>query len=109
MTPIQPIQALQALQPLQSLQSLSGTDKSTQVSGSGSSLPFQDLFQDAINNVKSTNDDMNQEIYKLATGQSDDLHNLTIASEKATLSVQLLVQLRNKALDAYNEIMRMNV
>ena len=52
---------------------------------------------------------MQDEIYKLATGQTDDLHNLSIASEKATMSVQILVQLRNKALDAYNEIMRMNV
>lgn len=95
--------------PIQAINSISDLNKTTQAAGSGSALPFQDLFQDAINNVQTTNSDLNEELYKLTTGQSDDLHNLTIASQKATLSVQLLVQLRNKALDAYNEIMRVSV
>lgn len=97
------------IQPLQSIQSLADLNKSSSVTETKSTLPFQDLFQDAVNNVKSTDSNLDQELYKLATGQTDDLHNLTIASQKATLSVQLLVQLRNKALDAYNEVMRMNV
>ncbi len=87
----------------------SGSNQIAPTADSGTVLPFQDLFQDAVKNVQDTNADMNNELYKLATGQSDDLHNLTIASQKATLSVQLLVQLRNKALDAYNEIMRVSV
>ncbi|HEX2985406.1 MAG TPA: flagellar hook-basal body complex protein FliE [Caproiciproducens sp.] len=95
--------------PIQSIQSVADLSKTSQTSDSGSGIPFQDLFLDAVQNVKSTDSNLNQELYKLATGQSDDLHNLTIASQKATLSVQLLVQLRNKALDAYNEIMRINV
>lgn len=95
--------------PIQAINSISDLNKTTQVASTGNALPFQDLFQDAINNVNTTNADLNQELYKLTTGQSDDLHNLTIASQKASLSVELLVQLRNKALDAYNEIMRVSV
>ncbi len=95
--------------PIQAVNSIADLNKSNQVTGSGNALPFQDLFQDAVNNVKSTDSNLNQELYKLTTGQSDDLHNLTIASQKASLSVQLLVQLRNKALDAYNEVMRISV
>lgn len=94
------------IQPIQSIADLSKVTKSNETSNT---LPFQDLFQDAVNNVKTTDTNLNQELYKLATGQSDNLHNLTIASQKATLSVELLVQLRNKALDAYNEVMRMSV
>ena len=45
----------------------------------------------------------------LATGQTDDAHTEPIAAAKAQLSVELLVQLRNKALEAYNEIMRINL
>lgn len=97
------------IQPIQSIQSLADLNKTSKISGSENQLPFQDLFQDALNNVTSSDANLNQEIYKLSTGQSDDLHNLTIASQKASLSVELLVQLRNKALDAYNEIMRTNV
>lgn len=99
-TPIQPIQMIQSIADLQ---------KPAQSAASENSLPFQSLFQEAVNNVKTTDANLNQEVYKLATGQSDDLHSLTIASQKATMSVQLLVQLRNKALDAYNEIMHMSV
>ena len=97
------------IQPIQSIESLTDLSPASKVSDSGSTLPFQDLFQDAINNVKTTNAYLDQQIYKLATGQTDDLPSLTIASQKATLSVQLLVQLRNKAMDAYNEVMRMSV
>ena len=97
--------------PIQKITSITGLDDLTKVSGAGTSnsIPFQSMFQDAIQNVKSTDSNLTQEVNKLATGQSDDLHNLTIASTKATLSVQMLVQLRNKALDAYNEVMRISV
>ncbi|WP_312693485.1 flagellar hook-basal body complex protein FliE [Caproiciproducens sp.] len=97
--------------PIEKINSISDLDSLSKASPSGTSagVPFQDLFRNAVENVKATNADVNQELYKLTTGQSDDLHNVAIASTKATLSVQMLVQLRNKALDAYNEVMRMSV
>jgi flagellar hook-basal body complex protein FliE len=78
-------------------------------SSSSTGLPFQSMFEDAVNNVKQTDANVNSEVYKLATGQSDNLHDVVIASQKASLSVDLLVQLRDKVLDAYNEVMRMSV
>jgi len=97
-----PIQKINSITDLNDLNKISNT-------GTPNSVPFQTMFQDAIQNVKATDSNLTQELNKLATGQTDDLHNLTIASTKATLSVQMLVQLRNKALDSYNEIMRMSV
>lgn len=96
------------IQSIQLISDLSKSGKTTQV-GTQNSLPFQDIFQDALQNVKTTDATLTDELNKLATGQTDDLHNVTVASQKATLSVQLMVQLRNKALDAYNEIMRISV
>nr|WP_319488415.1 flagellar hook-basal body complex protein FliE [uncultured Caproiciproducens sp.] len=97
--------------PIDKISSITDLDGLGKVSSSKTSagVPFQDYFQNAVQNVQTTNSDLNQELYKLTTGQSDDLHNVAIASTKATLSVQMLVQLRNKALDAYNEVMRMSV
>jgi len=46
---------------------------------------------------------------KLALGQIDDIHQVTIAMEKATLSLQLAVQVRNRMVEAYQEISRMQV
>lgn len=70
---------------------------------------FGSIFQDAINNVVETENAYQHEKYKLATGQTDDVHTVPIAGAKAQLSVDLLIQLRNKALDAYNEVMRINL
>lgn len=75
----------------------------------GVSGMFSDIFQAAIDRVKSTDADKNKAEYLLATGQLDNPAELTIASTKAQLSVDLLVQLRNKALDAYSEVMRLSL
>lgn len=94
-----------------SLNSLSDFFKTSQNNTAQSStvIPFQTTFENALNDVKETSSAVDQEVYKLATGQSDNLHDLTIASTKASLSVELFVQLRNKALDSYQEIMRMGI
>lgn len=97
------------IQPIQAVSDLGKAAKAAQNQSTEKSLPFQDIFQNALQNVKTTDATLTEELNKLATGQTDDLHNVTIASQKATLSVQLMVQLRNKALDAYNEIMRISV
>lgn len=70
---------------------------------------FRDIFFSAIEDVKTTETDLAKKEYLFSTGQLDDPHTLTIASTKAQTSVDMLVTLRNKALDAYNEIMRMNI
>lgn len=100
---IEPIQKLQSLQALQTLQT-------------GQTIPYEQgaalfttVFADAIDNVKQTDAEKNKAEYLLATGQLDNPALLTIANTKAQLSVELLIQLRNKALDTYNEIIRMGV
>ncbi|MCL2125443.1 MAG: flagellar hook-basal body complex protein FliE [Oscillospiraceae bacterium] len=45
----------------------------------------------------------------LLTGQSDDMSGLLLDAQKAELSLNLALQIRNKVIDAYNEIMRMQV
>lgn len=71
--------------------------------------PVTDIFGAAVDAVKETDAAKTQMEYLMATGQLDNPALLTIASTKAQLSVQLLVQLRNRALDAYNEIMRISI
>lgn len=100
------------INPIDTISSIGGLEKLSEKnisSQQGAAIPFQDMFQDAVSNVKATDAELNEEIYKLSTGQTDDLHNITIASSKASLSVDLLVELRNKALEAYKEIMNMGV
>jgi flagellar hook-basal body complex protein FliE len=49
------------------------------------------------------------EIQKLSTGESKGLHEVMLAMEKSGVAFQFLTQVRNKAMDAYQEIMRMQV
>lgn len=97
---------------INSIDELSKLNVSQKVENSDSNeggLSFKSIFKDAINDVKETNQALQEEAYKLATGQTDNLHDVTIASTKASLSVDLFIALRNKTLDAYNEIMRMSI
>ena len=97
------------IKPLWEQMPLSRTEtlRSTEVTGSGS--PFTDIFQSAIDGVKETDAEKTQLEYLMATGQLDNPALLTITSTKAQLSVDLLVQLRNKSMEAYNEMMRINL
>lgn len=85
-----------------------GSEKKV-ISGQTGSSMFQDIFKEAIQNVKSTEKDLTTQEYLLATGQIDDAHTVPAAAAKAQLSAELLTALRNKALEAYNEMIRINI
>ncbi|GAX91445.1 flagellar hook-basal body complex protein FliE [Effusibacillus lacus] len=61
---------------------------------------------DQVGNMEIQSSAMTQ---RLAAGQGTDLHSVLIAGEKASLALQLTVQVRNKAVEAYQEIMRMQM
>lgn len=71
--------------------------------------PFGALFTGLIQNVKDTDAEFTQSQYLLATGQLDNPVQLSIAAYKNEIAVDLLVQMRNRALDAYNELKNMSV
>jgi flagellar hook-basal body complex protein FliE len=101
---------MNTIQPLWSELPLSKTsEKTVQRTGETQGNPFSDIFQSAIDAVKTTDAEKTQMEYLMATGQLDNPALLTIASTKAQLSVDLMVQLRNKSMEAYNELMRVNL
>ena len=91
--------------PLQPLRDSSGEKASRSTSGN----PFTDMFRSAIDAVKETDAEKTQLQYLMSTGQLDNPVPLILAANKAELSVNLLMQLRSKAMDAYNELTRMNL
>lgn len=70
---------------------------------------FADVFRTAINQVKETEADVETKQYLLATGQLDDAHTLPIAEAKAGLTLDVFLTLRNKTLESYNELIKINV
>ena len=74
-----------------------------------SGTSFMDFLNDAIkdaNNLQVEAEQLNQ---AFATGMNDNLHQVMIASEKADIALQFTIQIRSKLLEAYQEIMRMQV
>lgn len=70
---------------------------------------FKDVFKNTINQVRESQADVEIKQYLLATGQLDDAHALPIAEAKAGLSLDVLIGLRNKTLEAYNELIKISI
>ncbi len=97
--------------PIQTLGSIARLDAQEQVVEryEASGNMFASIFQNAVQNVKDTDAEKVQVQYLLATGQLDNPAVANIAATKNELAVNLLIQLRNKALDAYSELTRISI
>lgn len=95
--------------PITPMNSISDIGSVKKVNEQNENSTFQDVFKEAIQNVKSTEEDLANQEYLLSTGQIDDAHTVPVAAAKAQLSAELLTALRSKALDAYNEMMRISI
>lgn len=72
-------------------------------------VSFGDFLQDMVGKVNDLQQKADQSIQSLAVGESKGLHEVMLAVEKSSISFQMLTQVRNKAVEAYQEIMRMPV
>ena len=70
---------------------------------------FSKTLKDAMNNVNELQKTSDVEMQKLATGKSQNIHDVMIAAEKADIAFKLMVQMRNKIIEAYQDVMKMQV
>ncbi|MCX5827432.1 MAG: flagellar hook-basal body complex protein FliE [Deltaproteobacteria bacterium] len=70
---------------------------------------FGNVLKDAVNEVSQMQVQADQSVTKMQVQESGSLHEVMIALEKADISFRTMLQVRNKALEAYQEIMRMSV
>jgi flagellar hook-basal body complex protein FliE len=93
----------------------------SEITGSSGSIPsalkkaapkggsFGETFDKTLNEVNRMIQDANTASAKMATGDVDDIADVMIAAEKASIGLELVVEIRNKLLDSYRELMRMSV
>lgn len=98
------IQSIQASPTLQAL-----TTQATQRTQAESATGFANLLEQALQPVREADTAAKSESLGLLTGETTSIHQVVLAAEKADLALQLTLQIRNKAMDAYNEIMRMQL
>jgi len=70
---------------------------------------FGQMLNQMVNQVEQDQQESDRLMQKLITGSVEDLHQVTFAMEQAKLSLQLAVQVRNKLVEGYQEIMRMQI
>ena len=79
----------------------------SQAAGTGES--FGSLIRDAVASLDRNQQQAEQEMARAVAGESPDLHRTVVALQTAELDFQLGLQVRNKMITAYEEIMRMQV
>jgi len=91
------------------IQSLAGPHFSVNPDRQSQSSSFAETLQESLEQVNRLQLEADANINGLATGQQTDIHQTMIAVEKASVSFELLMQIRNKVISAYDNIMRTQV
>jgi flagellar hook-basal body complex protein FliE len=79
-----------------------GADDSQQAS-------FMDMLRDSLQKVNQSQLQSDQAIQSFLRGETSDVHTVMIAMEKADLNFRFAMQVRNKVISAYEEVMRMQI
>ena len=88
------------------------SDKAFDIEGlgeAGGSKSFGEFLSDSISKVNSIQQEANVAMEKLASGESQNLHETLLAVEKADIAFRTMNQVRTKVIDAYREIMKMQI
>jgi flagellar hook-basal body complex protein FliE len=67
---------------------------------------FGDVLKRAVGEVNGLQIDSDKKMYQLAMGEVSDIHEVTVAMEKANIALNLTVEIRDRLMEAYQSIMR---
>lgn len=91
------------------LKSVIGTDPGLLKPQTKGSESFAETLKHSIENVNALQNEANHAVQELIVGKTKDIHGTMITLEKADISFRMMMQVRSKMVEAYNEIMRMQV
>lgn len=86
-----------------------GLTEGTQTEQENPVSSFGDVFRSMVNEAAEAERNFDKQKYLLATGQIENAQTVMIAGSYAQLTIDMVMNLRNKALEAYQELMRLNV
>lgn len=102
------VKLIQSLYPGNPTQAISQIDDKVSItSDQKDKVSFSDIIKNSINNLDDKQLASNHAVHGLISGEADDLHNVMIKTAEAQISLELAVQLRNRSLEAMNEIKNM--
>jgi flagellar hook-basal body complex protein FliE len=71
------------------------------------SKSFSDMLSNSIQDINKLQQNANQQVEKLARGEIKDVHQVMVAAQEASLTFSMMMQIRNKIVEAYQEISKM--
>lgn len=80
-----------------------------QLGGKPEGPTFGDMLSNAIDSVDNQMDSADQKVADVVAGKSENIHDVMISMQKAQLSFQLMTEIRNKAVETYQELSRMQI
>lgn len=81
----------------------------TAAPASGTGGAFQNVLADAVHKVESFQTNANAVVNNFLNGEGEELHHVAMTTQQADLSFQMFMQVRNKVVAAYNQVMQMQV
>ena len=84
-----------------------GLTNSAAAGASGAATPFSGVFQSLVEQTSALDAKASETVSGLLSGQGIDIHDAMIATEKADMAFELALQVRNKAVGAYQQMMAM--
>ena len=103
MNPIDAYRAIQSAQPIEQSENL----RKTAESNGGEQNSFQSLLGNLVREVNGLQQDADRSIEGLVTGETTNIHDVTTRMAEAGIAFDLMMEVRNKLMDAYQEIIRM--
>jgi flagellar hook-basal body complex protein FliE len=97
------------INPISTIQPLSVTGLAGPSAPAGSSEGFGKFLQSAMNNVQALNNEASDAVQKFTSGQNQELHTVALSTQRAELAFELGLQVRNKVVSAYQEVMKMQL
>ncbi|NLG19504.1 MAG: flagellar hook-basal body complex protein FliE [Fibrobacter sp.] len=91
------------------IQSGGSIEKSLGVKQQKGGPSFKDTFQNFLSDVNAMQQKADQSIQKMAAGEITDVHQVMSSVEEANVAFNMMMEIRNKVMDAYQEIMRIRL
>jgi flagellar hook-basal body complex protein FliE len=99
---IPPISPIRTIDPIRSIDAPERT-------GNAANSGFHQVLADAIQSVEGAQTNASTEVDRLLTGKGGELHSAILATQRAELQFQLFLQVRNKVMNAYQQIMQVQI
>lgn len=103
---IEATSTIKPIERLERIETLTGAEKTAKT---GAETDFETTLKEKIQEVRDLEAASNQLSYDLAMGKTDDLTSVMIATTKAQTAIELTTQVTTRAVNAYKEIMQMNI